>query len=219
MRASLEPVTRSRSKVRWAEREGNVVWSNSNLDENLAAIMIRRSVAARAASLRYPAIEGRRAASLDSVAAYLNRTTDDRRVEECFRALALLDWLRDNSGSRPRRTKCEVPVALSRAYALLKQLFVPWEEPARPAMGEGITHEPRIIPLLRADRVEDALEIAQWRLRASGLVPLNHRFHLDPGEGIRLAGALLIPIDLCAARALAELVLHEESVKKLARSK
>jgi CRISPR-associated protein Csx17 len=73
-----------------------------------------------------------------------------------------------------------------------------------------LKHEPRIVPLLRAARVDEAMEIAARRLRATGLAPLDHRFHFNQQDGTRLAAALLIPIESRAATALADLVLREE---------
>ena len=67
------------------------------------------------------------------------------------------------------------------------------------------------MPLLRANRVSDALQIASQRLISSGLVPLTKDFYFDNAEGTRLAAALLIPINQASIRALAKLVLREST--------
>ncbi len=222
MRSSLEPVTIEKTKVAWTNRGGSAVWGMNTLEENLASVISRRSVDARVNSLTHPAIAGRRLASLDAVAAFLTSKTDksyvadDLRVEELLRGLALIDWRRASRVERSR-AKFAVPAALPRAYALLKLLFLPNGRLYRRGNTEPdiIKHEPRIVPLLRAARVDEAIEIAARRLRASELMPLDHRFHFNERDGTRLAAALLIPIESRAASALADLVLREKVTAQL----
>lgn len=217
MRSSLEPVTIERTKVAWTNRDGSAVWGTNTLEENLASVISRRSVDARVNTLTHPAVAGRRQASLTAVTAFLSRATDDAQIEELLRGLALIDWKRAGRVER-KRTAITVPATLPRAYALLKLLFLRDGELYRRGSMEPVTikHEPRIIPLLRANRVDEALEIAARRLRATGLSPLDHRFHFNRQDGTRLAAALLIPIESRAASALANLVLREEEEESAA---
>jgi CRISPR-associated protein Csx17 len=217
MRASLEPVTIEKTKVAWTNRDGSAVWGTNTLEDNLASVINRRSIDARRDTLTHPAVAGRRHASLIAVAAFLTRKsdnlymTDDAYIEDLFRGLALIDWKRASRSER-KRASITVPATLPRAYALLKLLFLRDGKLYRRGSMEPITikHEPRIVPLLRAARVDEAIELAARRLRATELAPLDHRFHFNQQDGTRLAAALLIPIESRAATALADLVLREE---------
>ncbi len=222
MRASLEPVTVTRAKVAWTDREGSAVWGTNTLTENLAAVLNRRSIDARTQYLSHPVIAGRRPAPLKAVAAFLSRKpdgsslTDDARIEELLRGLALIDWKQAGRDASTQGT-INIPARLPRAYAMLKLLFLRNGKLHRQYSDEpyDIKHEPRVVPLLRANRVGEAIEVATRRLRASGLVPLAERFHFNEQDGTRLAAALLIPITERAASALANLVLRESSATRI----
>jgi CRISPR-associated protein Csx17 len=211
LRSNLEPF--DEASRQWAKNSKSVVWSAAPLEENLAAVLQRRSVDARMHSLSHPPLAGSRYATLKAVAAFLDRETDDERIEEFLRALVLLDWGRDDKDFTPDKQTRYVPPGLPRAYAMLKLLFLP-EGKLQLKHGDdtiSIKHEPTIVPLLRARRVADALEVAARRLRASGLAPLTKGFFFPPEDGARLAAALLIPIDEPSTRELAQLVLHEQA--------
>lgn len=92
----------------------------------------------------------------------------------------------------------------------MKLLFLPDGKFIR-ANGEKIEikHEPSIVPLLRAGRIADTMEIAERRLKSSGVVPLTSDFYYPESEGGRLAAALLIPIDQTAINEIAKLILPE----------
>jgi CRISPR-associated protein Csx17 len=222
MRASLEPVTITRTNVAWTGREGSAVWGTNTLTENLAAVLNRRSVDARAESLSHPVIAAKRHASLEAVAAFLSRKpdgsflTDDARIEELLRGLALIDWRRASRAAPPPSVE-DIPAHLPRAYAMMKLLFLPQGKLRRKHGDEPyvIKHEPRVVLLLRANRVDEAIEIAARRLQSSGLVPLTERFHFNEQDGTRLAAALLIPITARAASVLADLVLRDLSATRI----
>lgn len=196
----------------WAQRSTSAVWSNAGLDENLASVLQRRSIDARSQSLSHPLVSGSRFASLASVDAFLNRETDDEKLEDLLRGLILIDWSQDKTLAS-NIEKRNVPPKLSRAYALLKLLFLPEGTFQSKPDAETIVikHEPSIIPLLRAGRVSDALDTAARRLRASGVRPLTADFNFRAEDGTRLAAALLIPIDEPSIREIARLVLHDEA--------
>jgi CRISPR-associated protein Csx17 len=207
-RTHLEPVEVIGGHVTWTQDNTAAVWSAGTLADNLAAILHRRSIDARAANASHPALASRRYASLAAIDAFLREETDDERLEALLRGLALLNWSR-RSDSLPRISR-GVPPTLSRAYALLKLLFLPDGKLKRHTLTEAVTirHEPAIVPLLRAERVPEALEIVDRRLRASGLTPFTCQFHVPQDVGGRLAASLLIPIADSAVNALAALVLR-----------
>ncbi len=203
LRSNVEPFDQTTRQ--WAKNSNSFVWSAAALEINLAAVLQRRSIDSRMHSLSHPPLGSNHFASLEAVAAFLNRETDDERIEEFLRALILLDKF------TPAKEPCYVPPGLPRAYALLKLLYLPKGELQLKEGSDSIIikHEPAIVPLLRAGRVADALNVADQRLKASGLVPLTKDFFFPPEDGMRLAAALLIPIDEPSIRELAQLVLHE----------
>jgi CRISPR-associated protein Csx17 len=209
-RTHLEPVEVRGTHTSWTSDDTGMVWGTGTLASNLAAVLQRRSIEARAAGLPHPGLTSRRYASPAAITAFLQGATDDERLESLLHGLALINW-RAESAWAPR-TSSQIPPTLPRAYALLKLLFLPEGRLNPDASSEPITirHEPAIVPLLRAGRMPEALELADRRLRTSGLVPLTCQFHVaaDIDTGTRLAAALLIPIAASAINAIAALVLR-----------
>jgi CRISPR-associated protein Csx17 len=160
LRSNLEPFD-EKSRL-WAKNSKSVVWTAATLEENLAAVLQRRSIDARMHSLSRPPLTSSRSASLKAVADFLSRETDDERIKEFLRALILLDWSKDNRAS-DKQTRY-VPPTLPRAYALLKLLFLPEGKLQIKQGGDSINikHEPTVVPLLRALRVEDAPFESIW---------------------------------------------------------
>jgi CRISPR-associated protein Csx17 len=208
-RTSLEPVEDNNGSINWTTDGAGAVWGASALEDNLAGVLQRRSIDARGAGLSHPLLSGRRAASLRAVDLFLRSDIDDEHLEEVLRGLALINW-RNVVASGAKQADASVPPSLPRAYALLKLMFLPKGKLSRVRQSEPveIKHEPSIIPLLRAGRVTDALEVAQRRLRASGLVAFTNQFHFPDEDGARLAAALLIPISAHAPSLLAEMILR-----------
>jgi CRISPR-associated protein Csx17 len=208
IRENLEPVEIESANAHWAADDAGAVWGTNSLEDNLAAVLQRRSIEARAGGLSHPAISGRWAASLSAVDIFLREETDDERLEGLLRGLMLIDWRDTPPGAA--RADASLPPGLPRAYALLKLLFLPGGQLRRRRQTEitDIKHEPSVIPLLRAGRVGDALDTALRRLRSSGLTPYTHQFHVSEKDGARLAAALLIPISERSTELLAEAVLR-----------
>jgi CRISPR-associated protein Csx17 len=129
---------------------------------------------------------------------------DETRIEDLLFGLTLIDWHDREALDRVKpelfqawRSK-QPQVVVSRSYALLKHLFHP---------GLDIRPEPAILSLLSANRTDDACEIALRRLRSAGKAPVNVEFP-DEADGIRLAAALLIPVQ--PIEGLSRLVLREQ---------
>lgn len=207
IRENLEPVEYKNGKFVWAANSTSAVWSAGDLAENLSNVLLRRSIDARSGGLPLPQLRAKRFASLRSIAAFLDFQTDDERIEDYLFALNLIDWHRtEKYESAEKQNSANLP----RIYALLKLLFLPDGKLKRKNVPEiEIKHEPSIVPLLRAGRIADALEIAERRLKSSGIAPLTSDFYYPPEDGARLAAALLIPIDTTAILEIANLVLPE----------
>lgn len=209
LRENLESVEFNGRNFVWSGDSTSAIWSAGDLTENLSNVLNRRSIDARKdGKSSHPPLDSKRFASLDSVAAFLNGETDDERLEDYLFALSLINWQKAKR-HEPRETaksSCNLP----RIYALLKLLFLPDGKLKRENAAEiEIKHEPSIIPLLRAGRISDALEIAERRLKSSGVVPLTKDFYFPKEEAARLAAALLIPIDQRAIEEIANLVLPD----------
>jgi CRISPR-associated protein Csx17 len=221
LRANLEPVNMGRLKsgrarVTWADRDRKVVWNAAALSTNLAAVLERRVLDGERAGCSCLPIGSNYSAPLGSVAALLAGGVDEPKVVQFLWGLLLVDQNRRSPDLRFSAAPYTFP--LTRAYALLKLLFLP-----RPLFirygfngkrkirfarkdesGLRILPEPRLLALLRADRTDEACAIGARRLRASGFAPMPINW-VDFGglSGVQLAAALLIPI---AERSLGELV-------------
>jgi len=210
-RTHPEPVEAMGTHAIWTQDDTGAVWGAGTLTDNLASVLQRRSIDARAAGASHPALASRRYASLVAIDAFLRGETDDERLEALLHGLALLNW--GQRSARFPHTSHLLPPALPRAYALLKLLFLPDGKLRRHALTDAVTirHEPAIVPLLRAGRVTEALDIADRRLRACSLIPFTCQFHVSQDAEVRLAASLLIPITDPAINALATLVLRPAS--------
>jgi CRISPR-associated protein Csx17 len=208
IRENLESVEFKNNNFVWSSDSTSAIWSAGDLVENLSNVLQRRSIDARKDSLPHPPLQSKRYASLETVAAFLNGETDDEQLEDYLFALSLINW-RSASEHEARKTSNSTQ-NLPRIYALLKLLFLPKGEFRRGNAAKiEIKHEPSIIPLLRAERITDVLEIAERRLKSSGIAPLTSDFYYPQEEGARLAAALLIPIDQTAIEEIAKLILSD----------
>lgn len=205
IRENLESVEGKNNNFVWSNDSTSAIWSAGDLAENLSNVLQRRSIDARSGGLSHPPMQSKRFASLNAVAAFLDSQTDDEKLEDYLFALNLINWRSPKMSEPSKKARA---ANLPRIYALLKLLFLP-DGKFKRINGEtvGIKHEPSIVPLLRAGRIEDALKIAEQRLKSSGIVPLTTDFYYPESEGARLAAALLIPIDQTAIEAIAELIL------------
>ena len=140
-------------------------------------------------------------ATVGDVAAFLEKKTDDAKIEELLFAFSLVDW----GKARLNKPDGGGRAIAAREYALLKLLFC--DVGVEGADGRPVRPEPSLIPLLAGQRVTEACEVAKRRLQASGLDPMKIRYESD-GDGQRLAGALLIPVT--GIQSLKRLVLREQ---------
>lgn len=208
LRKNIEPVKFGNKGMEWGDGSKAAVWGTGTLANNLASILHRRSIDARSTGLAHPVIWGSRFANLEDIETYLNSATDDERLEKLLLGLILIDWP-TGTLKMPLQRKPAVPPTLPRAYALLKLLFLPdGKLPLANDTEVVIRHEPSIIPLLRANRIQEALGIAYQRLQSSGLIPAARDFYYADSEGTRLASALLIPLAPGSVQSLASLVLR-----------
>lgn len=245
LRANLEPVSLERNQWTWKPSHPHVAWSGADLAGNLASVLERRILdGARAGCEKLP-LDFRRGVSLKTISLFIEGALDDRRIDELVWGLILIDHRQQYPSGLPRET-IDHALPLPREYALLKLLFLPrplvrqWDDEhkhwnwrlaqmrktsdGKDTLEEGlaIRPEPRVLPLLRAGRVNDACRIAYQRLRASGLIPLPasttsgvwRQADWESGPSVkpqRLAAALLLPVGDGVVNRLIHLVTRQDS--------
>jgi CRISPR-associated protein Csx17 len=224
LRTYLEPVEMDRGRWKWSSRTSACAPYGADLAQVLEKILERRVLDGDREGLTHAPIGGAFTVSPSEVSAFLAGQVDDDRVLDLLWAASAISFDRSDlvklaADYRPRGdTLARVP----RAYALLKLLMLPKDavELVAPRERDGgmpftIRPEPVLFAMLRAGRVELALEVAVRRLRASGLMPIASgrrgvakapEFLLSPTQNKRLAASLLFPVS--NVRGLANLVIR-----------
>lgn len=195
IRQHWEPVRMEKRRLVWRDpSEGGT--DPAFLVPALLSVLERRLMEGSRRNLDHLPIGGHASVSLVDLHRFLTGGTDDERIGELLRGLATIRW---GMVQEPIRLKAAAPGTplLNRAYALIKLLFLP--KPLQLTESVQIRPEPRVLPLLRANRLDEAVAVAIRRLRASQLAPviapqgmpsLMAPLH-DPH---RLGAALLFPV-------------------------
>lgn len=204
----------------WADGAGQSAWRGPTLSHRLASVLSRRLLdAARPQELsEAPDDEERFGNPLQGVVTtdvgdavtYIEGAVADAELEELIHAFTWIDWNDPDTQRVVRGLRWRAPeLPAPRAYSLLKLCFWPSKLPKKPASsGTESAHvvpEPALVPLLMARRIADACHVAQRRLRAHGLAPIDVGSSLQalremPVDPIRLAASLIIPLSSRAAR-------------------
>ncbi len=214
VRWNLEPVAPDLKAgcLEWKKDSTSFVWTAGDAYSNMLAVLERRCLEGRMKSLDRPPLESAYSASLDDVVAFLNGEADAQRVVDLALPLSFVRYGRHKGDSQPRNP-FEAPIDLPAAYAVMKLTLLTCNFvcPEFGVDGDGIriAMEPSMLVMLRAGRVEAAYQVACRRLRASGLRPLSAAAGIsDREQGLRLAAALLFPLDMRNHKALAERALR-----------
>jgi CRISPR-associated protein Csx17 len=222
LRQHLEPVeTKGRltgGGRRWAdwiqtsESACNVVWSQRDLEDNLIAVLQRRSVeGVRHGSrsdndtLVYPG-ESNCFAAMGDVSRFLRRETDDERIAMLVRGLTLLDWVGIHLERTTERLHAGPQEPLPDAlFAMLKLCHSPY-----PVREVSVPFEPAIARLAVAGRLDDATRLAARRLRASRLASAVGIATRSGPLAHRIVAALVFPISWSDMQTLAATVLKAQ---------
>jgi CRISPR-associated protein Csx17 len=208
IRINLEPVIFDRGRWQWAEDQRSVVWHGGDALQAMTSVLERRCLEASMKALDHLPLEGRIAASLADVLAFLEGRLDYRRLADLLLPLTAINWRQ----AVPQFPHPPAPPALSRAYATLKLLFLPWDFRRHVGADElPIRPEPSILHLLRARRTSEASPVAYRRLRASDLTALTPEIEMPHHLEQQLAAALLIPIRYRDMYVLADMALMPAS--------
>lgn len=179
-------------------------WAGSQLPDRLAAVLERRLQMSNATEGASNPVGGACAVHPSDATLFIEGAVDDDAIEDLLFAFSVLDWKKfdaDELNYNWSSRRGVLPV-----YAVLKHLFLAGEirigaEPKK------VRADGRILPLLKANRTEEAAQIAVYRLRVAGFRPLE----VDYAGGVdarRLAGALLIPVRF--GKSLAAGIFKEE---------
>lgn len=204
MRVHLSPLDPEKEKYPAWLLEGKKhqyhTWHHGGLDKNLIAVLEKRLLLAQKDGVGDKPLSGWPGADLTSMAAFLAGETDDSRIAQLVAGLAHcraprhIEW-------ESAEDFCAIPAA----FTVLKLVMTPDRQLHR--CGLLTDHEHLSVPAglvrrLVADRVDDAVRLAQRRLRIAGISPLPGLPGRGGLTGSRLAAALLIPLTDASVRYL-----------------
>jgi CRISPR-associated protein Csx17 len=215
LRANLAPVD-PRKPRKWAQGGNQMAWTGGSLAARMTSVLSRRMRDAKRFLCQVNPLRSALRLAPEDVAAFIEGRVDEGLLEDLLFGFT---WVRWDDRAAVREAVAELrarwaspvePRAIQRSYALLKLLFLPAPLPTgRPDRVQ--IHPEAIVPLLCAGRVGDACRIAQRRLYASGVTPVQAEF-TNSENGPRLAAALLIPMR--AARRMCGLVLQTDELER-----
>jgi len=199
IRANLAPVDPARP-WRWGSGRGQVAWHGNSLTTRLASVLSRRMMDAQRTNAERNPLWGAITLLPEDACALIDGGIDESLVEDLLFGFTWIRWsdtetlrivrrelMVQNGWGRPTTERL-----ISRSFALLKLLFLPGEIKLNGVV-MTIRPEPSIVPRLKGGRVQDACKVAGRRLSSAGLIPLTTDFP-DGGDGVRIAAALLLPI-------------------------
>lgn len=215
LRQHVEPVEVRGHWPTWSENSSgmcNVVWNEGDLEDNLIAVLQRRSIEAvrrgyRASdgTLVFPG-ESTCYASLNDVAAFLRHKTDDERIATLVRGLVLLDWARVRQEATSGLLQCGPKELMPDAtFSLLKLCQTP-----HPIREVYVPLDATIARLATAGRLEDATKLAARRLLGSSLPPSIRVASRRGPSSRRIAAGLLFPLSWFDTQKLADSVLKPQ---------
>ncbi len=188
IRKELEPV--NQKCTGWIDSTWVNSWIGKDLPNKMTNLVYRRLLKATQQGLNVIPLYSVFGATLEDVSMFIDEQLDEDKIEGLVLGLAMINFESAQRIDKIRRSyeqtikKQEFPVNIP--YVLLKSALTP-------DLDSGTVIESSIIPLLRTNRIREAVNIAQRRL----LVNKNLYSHIsvpDSKYGIRLSAALLIPL-------------------------
>lgn len=215
IRANLSPVDPRRPWA-WVESGNQTVWTSHSLAARMASVLRRRMMDAERFLCETNPLRGDLSLWPEDITAFIDGVVGEELIEDLLFGFTWVRWddrsavLAAWAELKARWSLPVEPRAIPRSYALLKLLFLPG--PVKTTGKEiNVRPAPAIIPLLCAGRVADACRIGQRRLYATGLAPVRAQF-MDSEEGLRLAAALLLPVQ--GVQRISKLVLQAKELKQ-----
>ena len=213
LRTQMEPVRTwvSKGSLRVAFDEllaSEVVWSTGDPVSALNGIMSRRiTKAIQSGSKSYPDQATCRA-DLGDVADFIEGRVDFQKMVALLWGLILVDWPHVSRDAIQRRTPSNSPYP-GGSYGLLKLCF----SGGKVRDVEEIILNPQIHRRAVNGDGFSAMQLAERRLRGSGLAPALGGIKLSGRSMQRTAAALLFPLDGWQVSSLADKVLRPETKK------
>jgi len=204
LRANLAPIDPKREE-KWANGNGQHCWAGNDVYSRLAGVLRRRIMDAERLGCKSNPVRAELDLGAEDAGAFIYGAVDDEALQALLFGMTLIEWadpslaaIRRDIGEGWRATAhC---MRMPRSWILLKYLFLARDVKAADGTRVVIRSEEAIVPLLCADRIKEACEVAKRRLRISGLVLPSIPFE-DDGGGTRFAAALLLPVDELELRA------------------
>ncbi len=220
-REHLEPLgmgsSKERSWVNWAEQQTNdVAWHDGDLTDALNDILTRRLVRVERSGTRGWPDWSPRVASLNDIAAFIERRTNDTLLADLIWGLSLVDWERiireeresvvpSSGGATSDDDQRAIP---SSFYALLRLCL------RRARKGGESEAVPLVAAILHRAIAGDgaaASELAARRLRGSGQAPLIRTLSVAGDIAQRTAAAMLFPVSPSDFSLLERMILQHQN--------
>jgi CRISPR-associated protein Csx17 len=181
------------------KKDPRVVWTGSDLPADLAAIVHRRAVEARAHGFDALPMEGETFARLDDVRRFIDGETDDLRLARLTRGLMTV------KPQPAHGTEIGKPLPL---YALFRSTQLDASDGTRRTLPPGVSPrcDLQILRLLESGRIADATRLAVTRLGAMGFRAKLRQASGNGAFALRLAASLAFPIGPRAMRHVLDVV-------------
>jgi len=199
IRRYISPARARGRTYTWASDDGDQIWSDRPLVDNLIAVARRRGVKGD-----WPSLETTVTASPADVASFIAGETDDEKLEALVWGLCSVDWHGHSATSTSDDRDLPAVFAISR-LALSRN----------PLPTITLPHTTGIVSRLAAGDSVAATRLSVRRLRGAGLVPRCGPIAVSLDIARRTAAALTFPIGLSTIAALRRQVIRTISLEKL----
>ena len=195
------------------------VWRGSDLESILISVLNRRLVEQSIDKSEVKQLYGLSKVRLSDIEAFFSPTFDDAR---CLRLLAGLVWTEPAKIFNKQKLDSHSKV-VPFSYAVLKLLFSPTDTIQYCKQANLLPPDceipipARIVPRLRSGYVDETIEIAFQRLRASSVPTPFHSSRVKHigVTGRRLAASLLIPLNNFESNILLQRVCDVEEIQNI----
>lgn len=196
MRVHFAPV--KAKEQAWDEHSRLAVWGEGAFERNMTTLLRTRLLAAERLQHKDKPFGFSFGAGCSDIAAFLESTTDDRRIGDLAQGLALIKNIpRNPAGQNERKPQSVLPGA----YVVLKPFFTADEVLQKTGFLPPdckLTFRPEILAGLAANQTDKAVKLAWDKLRQA-VVALPVFPNQPPSalnmDGQRLLAALAIPIE------------------------
>jgi len=194
--------------VRWSKpctwelrRDGRTVWGAGGLVQNLLAVVEREEIE-RSQGKEHSTGDPQLGVELGALQAFEDGHTDDVRLEQLLRGLALVRYMRAQPSRETKSFSGAIPSA---AFALLALARA-----REPRLGTRLPRTPGMVARAASGDLASAVALASRRLRGAGLSPRIEVVRAPRADVLRTAAALAFPLGPHALARLADRLLVPE---------